>query len=188
MNTVLTDLIRRYIGGGSIDATRVYILGGSMGGTGTWSMVAANGGLFAAAMPVAGNPARISADDIAGTPIYSVMGTADSIMQIDVVQSLFDSLANLGTECRLDIEEGWTHETTCTESYTAERLTWIFGHKRAAGNEGGLDAPLRDLPQAVRFYTLGGMSVTTPSAPGIYIRKAFAPDGSVVTDKITVTN
>ncbi|MBQ6253275.1 MAG: hypothetical protein IJK05_01270 [Bacteroidales bacterium] len=32
-------------------------------------------------------------------------------------------------EYKFDTEEGWDHEKTCKESYTASRLEWVFSHK-----------------------------------------------------------
>ena len=57
-----------------------------MGGTGTWTMLSSYPGLFAAAMPVAGKASKCNAENVAATPVLTVMGTADKIMKIDVVQ------------------------------------------------------------------------------------------------------
>lgn len=132
MNGVLKELIDSYIGKSSIDPARIYILGGSMGGTGTWSMVSGYPNLFAAAMPVAGNPTGMDADRLVSTPIYTVMGTSDQIMDSEVrasVAALVQSVVNAGGKAKMDTEEGWSHEMTCIQSYTTERLDWIFSHK-----------------------------------------------------------
>ena len=44
---------------------------------------------------------------------WTVKGTADKIMKIDVVQDFIDRLTALGNDNRFEIEDGWTHETTC---------------------------------------------------------------------------
>ena len=126
INTVLKALIDDYITKGIVDDKRIYIFGGSMGGTGIWSMLSEYPNLFAAAMPVAGNPSGCNAANVAKTPVLTVMGTDDQIMDIDKVSFFINQIANLGGNYRMEIENKWTHETTCTESYTAERLDWIF--------------------------------------------------------------
>ena len=130
MNNILKSLIDNYALTGAIDDKRIYIFGGSMGGTGTWSMVASYPGLFAAAMPVAGNTSAVYATKVAATPIYTVMGTADTIMSYTAVTEFVKQIKANGGEVKLDIEEGWTHENTCEQSYTDARLAWVFGHTK----------------------------------------------------------
>jgi predicted peptidase len=130
MNAVLKSLIDDYVARGDADPKRIYIFGGSMGGSGTWGMVSAYPNLFAAAMSVAGNPSKCDAASVAATPILTVMGTADEIMDIDTVADFCNQLALLGNDIQFEIEDGWTHETTCTESYTTLRLDWIFSHHK----------------------------------------------------------
>lgn len=89
-----------------IDDDRIYILGGSMGGTGTWSMLSAYPGLFAAAMPVAGNPFKSIAKNVTQTPVFTVMGTADRIMNVETASDFINELNSLGGTTKFDIEEG----------------------------------------------------------------------------------
>ena len=130
MNEVLSQLIADCVASGTVDTGRIYLMGGSMGGSGTWSMLSAYPSLFAAAMPVAGNPAGCIAANVASTPVLTVMGTSDRIMNIDVVEAFVNQLVGLKDDAVLEIENGWTHEVTCTESYTDTRLDWLFGHTR----------------------------------------------------------
>lgn len=130
MNRTLKSLIDSYALGGLADSKHIYIFGGSMGGTGTWSMVASYPELFAAAMPVAGNTSAVDAATVAATPVYTVMGTADTIMNYSAVSEFVAKVKANGGEAKLDIEEGWTHENTCEQSYTDERLAWVFSHSR----------------------------------------------------------
>ena len=51
-------------------------------------------------------------------------------MDIDTVVDFCNLLVQSGNDNRLEIEEGWTHETTCIESYTTLRLDWIFSHHK----------------------------------------------------------
>lgn len=131
---IIRNMIQREVTANAVDTNKIYIFGGSMGGTGTWNMVNLYPHLFAAAMPVAGNPSACSVDSVSQTPIYTVMGTEDNIMSIDVVVSFVDSLQFLDSDVRFDIEEGWTHENTCIKSYTQERLAWIFSHGNTLSN------------------------------------------------------
>lgn len=128
MRGAIRMLLQSYLDSGFVDADKVYVLGGSMGGTGTWNLLSAFPRLFAAGMPCAGNPSRASADSVALTPVYTVMGTADNIMSIPAVDTFLVQLDSLGATYLLDIEQGWTHQQTCIESYTSARLNWIFSH------------------------------------------------------------
>lgn len=130
MGQVLKSLLDECVTSCDVDRNRLYILGGSMGGTGTWTMLSTYPGLFAAAMPVAGNPSKCKVENVAQTPVLTVMGTADRIMNLQTVEDFIGRLTISGNENRLDVEEGWTHETTCKESYTDERLDWVFSKKR----------------------------------------------------------
>lgn len=128
-NEAVKALIDEYIKEKRVDADRIYLLGGSMGGTGTWLMASAYPHLFAAVMTVAGNPETAEADLVANTPVYTVMGTDDNLMTIPCVSTFVERLKEQGGEALLDVEQGWSHVKTCTDSYTDERLDWIFRHK-----------------------------------------------------------
>lgn len=132
MNAVLKELIDEYITQWSVSTNKIYIFGGSMGGTGTWSMLSAYPNVFAAAMPVAGNPSGSDANEVAKTPLYTVIGTADAIMDVPTVTDFVNRLTALGNENKYDLVEGRTHEVTCVESYTGSRLAWVFGHTKSA--------------------------------------------------------
>ncbi len=130
MRNAVRLLLLSYIDSGHVSANSVYLLGGSMGGTGAWGLLSAYPHFFAAGMPCAGNPSRASADSLAFTPVYTVMGTADNIMSIPAVEAFLRQLDTLGATYRYDVEQGWTHQQTCIESYTARRLDWLFSHHR----------------------------------------------------------
>ena len=61
---------------------------------------------------------------------YTVMGTADAIMSIPAVEAFLAQLDSLGATYRYDVEQGWTHEQTCIQSYTSARLNWVFAQRR----------------------------------------------------------
>lgn len=127
--SVLGTLIAQYVNDGKVDPKQIYVFGGSMGGTGTWGMLAAYPDLFAAAMPVAADPSKVG-DYTSKTPVFTVMGTADVIMNLETAQTFVEQLKAQGVETQFEIGEGWTHEVTCIESYTTSRLDWVFSHKR----------------------------------------------------------
>lgn len=86
---------------GKVDPDRIYLMGGSMGGTGVWKMASAYPYLFAAVMPVAGNPDTVDAALLANTPVYTVMGTGDNLMNIAPVTSFMERLKELNRKLYL---------------------------------------------------------------------------------------
>ena len=126
MKGVLYSIVIRH----KADAeTPAYIFGASIGGVGTWNMLSSYPGLFTGAMPCASDPAGCEAANVAKTRVYTVMGTEDTWAPLEQVnlQAFLDKVAAAGGTYRYDIGEGWDHETTCRESFTAERLDWVFG-------------------------------------------------------------
>lgn len=171
---VLKAMIDMYVA----DNKDVYIFGGSMGGTGTWNMLSAYPRLFTAAMPVAGNPSKCDADNVAATPVYTVMGTSDRIMSVETAADFVNELNAIGGITRFDVEEGWTHEMTCIQSYTTERLDWIFSHRR---NFSGIEKHTADGKnvKSVQYYSLDGRLLPKLPCKGFYIRLLIYNDGTV---------
>lgn len=180
---ILKALIDRYVLSESLDNTDIYIFGGSMGGTGIWSMLSAYPRLFTAAMPVAGNPSKCDSSNVATTPVYTVMGTSDRIMSVETASGFIDELNARGAITRLDIEEGWTHEVTCIQSYTTERLDWIFGHSR---NSSGIENPVAEdnIVKSIQYFSLDGRQLSKSPCKGFYIERLIYSDGTVVSFKI----
>ena len=180
---VLKALIDRYVRSESLENTDIYIFGGSMGGTGTWSMLSAYPRLFTAAMPVAGNPSKCDASNVATTPIYTVMGTSDRIMSVETASGFIDELNARGAITKFDIEEGWTHEVTCIQSYTTERLDWIFGHSR---NSSGIEKPVADdkIVESVQYFSLDGRQLSESPYKGFYIKRLIYSDGTAASIKM----
>ena len=183
MNTMLKAMIDRYASEGVADTNRIYIFGGSMGGTGTWGMLSAYPNFFAAAMPVAANPSKTVVENIATTPAYTVMGTADAIMKVETSASFVEELKALDDDVRMDVEEGWTHETTCIQSYTTARLEWVFSHRR--GTPSAILRPT-SVSQVVssQFFSIDGKRLSNPVASKLIIRRDILADG---TTKVTKT-
>lgn len=178
MLSVLKALIDKYVMEGVVDKNSVYIFGGSMGGTGTWSMLSAYPGMFAAAMPVAGNPSKCDADKVASTPVYTVMGTSDQIMSVETTADFIDELNARNGTTKFDIEEGWTHEMTCTQSYTTQRLDWVFSQSK---NPLGIEMPTTEGKDIVsmQYYATDGRSLAEPPSKGLYVMRCVYEDGTV---------
>lgn len=183
MNTMLKAMIDRYASEGVADANHIYIFGGSMGGTGTWGMLSAYPNFFAAAMPVAANPSKTVVENVATTPAYTVMGTADAIMKVETAASFVEELKALDDDVRMDVEEGWTHETTCIQSYTTARLEWVFSHRR--GTPSAISRPT-SVSQVVssQFFSIDGKRLSNPIASKLIIRRDILANG---TTKVTKT-
>ena len=164
---VVNDLLQSYIQKGEADADRVYVMGGSMGGTGTWCQLSYFPDFYAAAMPVAGNPTGLNAANVATTPVLTVMGTADALMSIDDVETFKADVIATGGTVLLNIENGWSHPITCEESYTDERLDWLFSHTRS--NATGIRDVSKGKTSNAAIYSLSGRRLSYPTR-SIYIR------------------
>ena len=154
----------------NVDINMIYIFGGSMGGTGTWKMLSTYPNFFAAGMPCAANPKGMSAENVATTPVYNVMGLDDKIMNGEVraiAEDFISQLQQLGDETKYETVEGWTHETTCIQSYSTERLDWVFAHKKQSAN--GIETTVNDIYGNNAWYTLQGIKITQPLSHGLYI-------------------
>lgn len=186
MNAVLAALVRQYVNSGVVDADKVYLFGGSMGGTGTWGMVSAYPDMFAAAMPVAGNPSKCVAENVAHTPVYTVMGTADKIMNMETVQAFTTRLTACGGEWEYDIKEGWTHETTCIQSYTEARLAWVFGKIRDSGQTYITSNTEQEEHPTTHIYDINGKEVGRYYRNGVTIITRRYANGTTKTIKKVV--
>ena len=166
LRKVVNELMKRKSNDGAHDANRVYVMGGSMGGTGTWAQLSHFPDFYAAAMPVAGNPSGLDAENVATTPVLTVMGTADNMMSIPTVEQFQTEVLAVGGTLILETEQGWSHPTTCEQSYTDQRLDWLFSWHH--GNSTGINAITSITPLSVSIYDLGGRKVSNPTK-GIYL-------------------
>lgn len=125
-----------------------------------------------------GNPSQCDVDNVATTPVYTVMGTSDGIMSVETASDFINELNARGAITRFDIEEGWTHEVTCIQSYTKERLDWVFGHNR---NSSGIEKPVTDnkIVKSVQYFSLDGRQLSESPCKGFYIERLIYNDGTV---------
>ena len=165
LRKVVNELMKRKSNDGAHDANRVYVMGGSMGGTGTWAQLSHFPDFYAAAMPVAGNPTGLDAAAVATTPVLTVMGTADNMMSIPTVEQFQTEVLAVGGTLILETEEGWSHPTTCEQSYTDQRLDWLFSNVR--GDEDCVSSP-SGIEGSQIVYDLSGRRVNR-AGKGIYI-------------------
>ncbi len=187
MQDAVVRLLQTYIERGVADSTKIYIFGGSMGGTGTWNMLSNHPDFFAAAMPVAGNPTGLDASAVSTTPLFTVMGTADRIMKISNVEPFLEKMDSCGAEYKFDIEDGWTHEDVCKNSYTEARLNWVFSHKKEV--ETAIAGVSAEGNEAVRvlWFSMGGQRlVSAPTQKGIYVKTTVYGNGSRMSEKVRV--
>lgn len=185
MLRVVKALLQQYVDRGVADVGRIFILGGSMGGTGTWNMLSAYPGYFAAAMPVAGNPAGLDAGAVAQTPVFTVMGTDDAIMDMSNVESFLADMDKYGADFRYEVEQGWSHEDVCKRSYTDERLSWVFSHDR--GQADGLETAHEEVEcvESVNWYDLSGRALPgVPRRAGLYLKYSRMQNGVVKCEKV----
>ena len=166
LRRVVNEMVKSYANDGSHDPDRIYVLGGSMGGTGTWTQLSYYPNFYAAAMPVAGNPTGLDAAAVATTPVLTVMGTADNMMSIPAVEQFQTGVLAAGGTLILETEEGWSHPTTCEQSYTDQRLDWLFSWHR--GNSTSINAATSITPSSASVYDLCGRKVSSPTK-GIYL-------------------
>ena len=132
MNEPLAKLLEEY----ETSCDGVYVFGGSMGGTGTWSLANAYSEKFRGIMPVSGKPGTASAENFKSMRVCSVMSESDEVMKTayEDVKAFCESINAVGGSASCTIIpalEQWSHQTTCEQSYTAERLRWLFALQEA---------------------------------------------------------
>ncbi len=186
MQDAIVSLLQKFIDSGVADATKVYIFGGSMGGTGTWNMLSNHPGFFAAAMPVAGNPTGLDAEAVSQTPLLTVMGTADKIMNISDVETFLNEMDEHGAEYKFNTEKGWTHEDVCKKSYTTERLNWVFQHtKEFSTNIANINVESKVVKEL--WFSIGGQQLAgEPKQKGVFVKTSVYDNGSTFSKKCYV--
>ena len=128
MNEPLARLLEEY----EASCDGIYVLGGSMGGTGTWSLANAYPEKFSGIMPVAGKPGTAGVANFKSMRVCTVMSESDEVMKTayEDVKAFCESINGAGGNASCTIvpaSEQWSHQTTCEQSYTDERLRWLFG-------------------------------------------------------------
>ena len=152
------QLISLYMTEFDIDPARVYVFGASMGGAGTWRLIGELSGTFSAALIASGNYWGSDYVAVCGTPVYMTVGGAEGDTRVGQFRQLYEDLFAMGADVRFDILADLEHGATCEQSFTEERIAWVFSHQ---GNASGIRAVLRE-PKAETFVTLSGIRTNVP--------------------------
>lgn len=167
------QLISLYMKEYDIASDRVYIFGASMGSAGTWRLIGELSGTFSAAFIASGNYWGNDYATVSGTPVYMTVGGAEGDTRVGQFRQLYEDLFAMGADVRFDILPDLDHGATCEQSFTEERIAWVFSHQ---GNASGIRATLRE-PKAETFVTLSGIRINVPRR-GVVIK-----DGSIMITK-----
>lgn len=89
------------------------------------------------------------------------------IRRIVVGREEAEDVQQLGDETKYETVEGGTHETTCIQSYSTERLDWVFAHSKQSAD--GIETTVNDIYGNNAWYTLQGIKITQPLSHGLYI-------------------
>jgi len=114
----------------STDAQHRYVFGASMGGSGVWRLLNECPNTFAAAFIASGMYRNINPQMSARTPLYVTVGGAEDAKPKEDCRIITEYIRAAGGEIMFDILPGLNHPQTCEQSFTAERIGWVFGHTR----------------------------------------------------------
>ena len=89
------------------------------------------------------------------------------IRRIVVGREEAEDVQQLGNETKYETVEGGTHETTCIQSYSTERLDWVFAHSKQSAD--GIETTVNDIYGNNAWYTLQGIKITQSLSHGLYI-------------------
>ena len=89
------------------------------------------------------------------------------IRRIVVGREEAEDVQQLGDETKYETVEGCTHETTCIQSYSTERLDWVFAHRKQSAD--GIETTVNDIYGNNAWYTLQGIKITQSLSHGLYI-------------------
>lgn len=132
-NRYVKALIDSCIVAKNIDRSRVYVLGSSMGGFGTYGMIRDYPDTFAAAFCASGGVLRSGKrSGLVHTPVFFTVGSGEGRANAALYRGLVHDLNANGGEANFDELEGFDHRQACSGAYTAERLQWVFSHKKSS--------------------------------------------------------
>lgn len=89
------------------------------------------------------------------------------IRRIVVGREEAEDVQQLGDETKYETVEGGTHETTCIQSYSTERLDWVFAHRKQSADD--IETTVNDIYGNNAWYTLQGIKITQSLSHGLYI-------------------
>ena len=128
--TAVVELLGVIGGSYSTDADRYYAMGLSMGGFGTWDLIMRSTDIFAAAVPICGGADPEMAEELCNFPIYTVHGTADSIVPISGTREMVEALKDKNsTKLIYEELEGYEHNVWDYVAGKKEILDWLFAQR-----------------------------------------------------------
>jgi predicted peptidase len=114
----------------STDRQQAYLFGASMGGGGVWRLLNECPNTFAAAFVASGMYRNFDPKNVAKTPLYVTLGGAEDDKPRADFPAIVEVVRAAGGEVMFDIIPGLNHSQTCEQSFTTERIGWVFGHER----------------------------------------------------------
>jgi predicted peptidase len=92
-----------------VDTQRLYVTGLSMGGGGTFNIIANHPDMFAAAAPLSGWGDTSTASIIKDIPIWVFHGVADSVVEVNYSDEMYDAIEAAGGHMEYSRPEGVGH-------------------------------------------------------------------------------
>ncbi len=115
-----------------VDTSRIYLTGISMGGFGTWDTALAYPDTYAAISPICGGAGVgfVMAERIKDLPCWIFHGDKDTSVPVDFSIKMHGALQKAGSQAKLTIYPGVSHDSW-TQTYENEEFwTWLFAQKR----------------------------------------------------------
>jgi predicted peptidase len=130
MSAIVKQVLDDFIKSHGVDPHRFFIFGDSMGGAGVFRLLNDYRDYFAAAMIAASVPRGVSTGKVCKTPLCYVVGTDDDVVNSGDTKKMMKSLQKKKADLRYELLEGKTHQQTCREAFTDERIEWVLNHTR----------------------------------------------------------
>ena len=122
------ELIDHYIKEVGVDTNRIYLCGFSMGAMGTWKILREKSDFFAAAFVASAGNRKAEPNEYLKTPLCVTVGEFERSAYD--LQWFTSEIERLGGRVNFSILSGLGHREACGESFTAERLKWLFSHSK----------------------------------------------------------
>ena len=131
MDGTLISIVQTVVRDYGIDSGNISLTGHSMGGTGTWAIAAAHPGFFARIAPLSGSIRDTSEnlDALMHTPVYTFVGTEDTIVPPESTESFVADLNDSGGNAILVKLQGVDHFSVPSLAYLGNYglVDWLLG-------------------------------------------------------------
>lgn len=122
------ELIDHYIKEVGVDTNRIYLCGFSMGAMGAWKILRERSDFFAAAFIASAGNRNAEPNEYLKTPLCVTVGEFEH--SAGDLQWFTSEIERLGGRVNFSVLPGLGHREACGESFTAERLKWLFSHSK----------------------------------------------------------